>query len=113
MFSYIFQICEYRFTNNLLSTAQQVWLQKFGGAKNPISQLSDTIVKEEEPQIQKSVSALNSTKSVSTLNSTKSVSAPTSTQKDAKQEVKLTSEGLRPGERLIVLTVISIFLLCL
>ncbi|KAM5568034.1 ALBINO3-like protein 1, chloroplastic [Rosa sericea] len=89
----------YWFTNNLLSTAQQVWLQKFGGAKNPISQLSDTIVKEEEPQIQKSVSALNSTKSVSTLNSTKSVSAPTSTQKDAKQEVKLTSEGLRPGER--------------
>lgn len=80
----------YWFTNNLLSTAQQVWLQKFGGAKNPISQLNDTILKEDEPQIQKSVSALNSAQSVS---------APKSTQKDARQEVKLTSEGLRPGER--------------
>lgn len=110
MFSYVFQICEYRLTNNLLSTAQQVWLQKFGGAKNPISELSDTVIKEEEPQIRKSVSA---TKSVSTLNPTKSVSALTSTQKDAKQEVKLTSEGLRPGERWKVLTVIYIFLLCL
>ncbi|KAL6186413.1 hypothetical protein ACLB2K_042533 [Fragaria x ananassa] len=86
----------YWLTNNLLSTAQQVWLQKFGGAENPISELSDTMIKEEEPQIRKSVSA---TKSVSTLNPTKSVSALTSTQKDAKQEVKLTSEGLQPGER--------------
>lgn len=96
MLSYIFQICVYRFTNNLLSTAQQVWLQKFGGAKNPISQLNDTIIKEDEPQIQKSVSALNSAQSVS---------APKSTQKDARQEVKLTSEGLRPGERLVVLSI--------
>ncbi|XP_050375104.1 ALBINO3-like protein 1, chloroplastic [Argentina anserina] len=71
----------YWLTNNVLSTAQQVWLQKFGGAKNPISQLSDTIIREEKPQIKKSVPAL------------------TSTQMDAKQEVKLTSEGLRPGER--------------
>ncbi|KAL6294370.1 hypothetical protein ACE6H2_002512 [Prunus campanulata] len=71
----------YWFTNNILTTAQQVWLQKFGGANNPISQLSDNFVKEDEPQIQKSVSELKLT------------------QKDTRQEEKLTPEGLRPGER--------------
>ncbi|BFG16261.1 hypothetical protein CerSpe_025350 [Prunus speciosa] len=71
----------YWLTNNILTTAQQVWLQKFGGANNPISQLSDNFVKEDEPQIQKSVSELKLT------------------QKDTRQEEKLTPEGLRPGER--------------
>ncbi|KAI5352167.1 hypothetical protein L3X38_005058 [Prunus dulcis] len=71
----------YWFTNNILTTAQQVWLQKFGGAKNPVSQLSDNFIKEVEPQIQKSVSELKLT------------------QKDTRQEEKLTPEGLRPGER--------------
>lgn len=80
-------VCVCRFTNNILTTSQQVWLQKFGGAKNPISQLSDAIIEEDEPQIQKSVSELNLT------------------QKVIRQEEKLTPEGLRPGERLIVLPV--------
>ncbi|PQQ05480.1 ALBINO3-like protein 1 chloroplastic [Prunus yedoensis var. nudiflora] len=71
----------YWFTNNILTTAQQVWLQKFGGANKSISQLSDNFVKEDEPQIQKSVSELKLT------------------QKDTRQEEKLTPEGLRPGER--------------
>ncbi|KAM0965326.1 hypothetical protein TB2_020930 [Malus domestica] len=71
----------YWFTNNILTTAQSVWLQKFGGAKNPITQLSDNIIKEDEPQILKSVSELKSI------------------PKDTKREEKLTPEGLRPGER--------------
>ncbi|KAF2301748.1 hypothetical protein GH714_028886 [Hevea brasiliensis] len=46
----------YWFTNNILSTVQQAWLQKLGGAKNPVSQ-------EDQLWIQKSVSELiNSTK---------------------------------------------------
>ncbi|XP_059316362.1 ALBINO3-like protein 1, chloroplastic [Lycium ferocissimum] len=66
----------YWFTNNILSTAQQVWLQKFGGAKSPALKLSDDTSRKEkrggakvptlklnddtsrkeQPQIQKSVS---------------------------------------------------------
>ncbi|GAY43974.1 ALBINO3-like protein 1 [Citrus sinensis] len=70
----------YWFTNNLLSTAQQVWLQKFGGAKDPMKQFSD-IIKDERLDINKSVPGLSSTK------------------KEAGQAEKLTTEGPRPGER--------------
>ena len=66
-------------TNNILSTAQQVWLQKLGGAKNPAKQLNDDIIKEEQVRLQKSLSELNATR------------------KEAKQEEKLTPEGLRVG----------------
>ncbi|KAL5762268.1 hypothetical protein ACOSP7_018532 [Xanthoceras sorbifolium] len=75
----------YWFTNNILSTAQQVWLQKLGNAKNPMSQLSD-IMKEDQLEIKKSVSELKSTE----LKSIK---------KEASQAEKLTADGLRPGER--------------
>ncbi|XP_057949422.1 ALBINO3-like protein 1, chloroplastic [Malania oleifera] len=71
----------YWFTNNILSTAQQVWLQKLGGAKNPAKQFSDAIGKEEPSQIQKTLFETNSMKAV------------------AKQGEKLTPEGPRPGER--------------
>ncbi|XWS22699.1 hypothetical protein CRYUN_Cryun29cG0058500 [Craigia yunnanensis] len=71
----------YWLTNNILSTTQQVWLQKLGGAKNPTKQLNDDIIKEEQVRLQKSLSELNATR------------------KEAKQEEKLTPEGLRPGER--------------
>ncbi|GKV43527.1 hypothetical protein SLEP1_g50808 [Rubroshorea leprosula] len=82
----------YWFTNNILSTAQQVWLQKLGGAKNLLGQQDvtlkgeskpffDDISKEEQSHNQKSLTELNSTR------------------KAAKQEEKLTSEGLLPGER--------------
>ncbi|KAL6969342.1 ALBINO3-like protein 1, chloroplastic [Sarracenia purpurea var. burkii] len=70
----------YWFTNNILSTAQQTWLQKSVAAKNPMSRFSDTIIKEEPPQIQKSI-------------------VETSTTKKEAQGEKLTSEGIRPGER--------------
>ncbi|XP_075109782.1 ALBINO3-like protein 1, chloroplastic isoform X2 [Nicotiana tabacum] len=72
----------YWFTNNILSTAQQVWLQKFGGAKSPALKLSDDTSRkeqrggakiptlklsdetsrEEQPQIQKQVSEATITK---------------------------------------------------
>ncbi|KAK8627470.1 hypothetical protein V6N13_135081 [Hibiscus sabdariffa] len=71
----------YWLTNNILSAAQQVWLQKLGGAKNPAKQLNDDIIKEERIQLEKSLSELNATR------------------KEAKQEVKLTPDGLRPGDR--------------
>lgn len=72
-----------RFTNNILSTVQQVWLQKFGGAKNPMREFSDSI-KEGQLEIQKPVSRLNSTK------------------EEVRQREKLTVEGVRPGERFVV-----------
>ncbi|CDP13271.1 unnamed protein product [Coffea canephora] len=70
----------YWFTNNILSTAQQVWLQKLGGAQNHLKQFNDDIVRKELSQMQKSVSEATS-------------------EKMTDKGEKLTSEGLRPGER--------------
>ncbi|XP_061369914.1 ALBINO3-like protein 1, chloroplastic [Gastrolobium bilobum] len=72
----------YWLTNNILSTAQQTWLQKLGGAKNPVMQVQDDIMKDDLKQIQKPVSKLNSKKT-----------------EEARQDEKLTSEVPRPGER--------------
>ncbi|XVE74888.1 hypothetical protein DITRI_Ditri12bG0054700 [Diplodiscus trichospermus] len=69
----------YWLTNNILSTGQQVWLQKLGGAKNPAKKLNDDIIKEELVRLQNP--ELNATR------------------KKAKQEERSTQEGLRPGER--------------
>ncbi|KAG4975384.1 hypothetical protein JHK87_032205 [Glycine soja] len=71
----------YWLTNNILSTAQQVWLQKLGGAKNPVRQVPDDIMKNDLTQVQKSMSKLNST-----------------TAEEARLSEK-TSEGPQPGER--------------
>ncbi|KAL9271373.1 ALBINO3-like protein [Drosera capensis] len=94
----------YWLTNNILSTAQQVWLQKLGGASNPlqkINEINDNILKEELAQVsqkQSSISELKSAtavenqsytgelNSISEFNSTKTVESQSST-------------GLRPGER--------------
>lgn len=73
-----------RLTNNILSTAQQVWLQKLGGAKNPVRQVPGDIMKDDLTQVQKSMPKLNSTKA-----------------EEARQSEK-TSEGPRPGERLVI-----------
>ncbi|XP_057509737.1 ALBINO3-like protein 1, chloroplastic [Actinidia eriantha] len=81
----------YWFTNNILSTVQQVWLQKLGGAKNPASKLSDTIIKEKPSQIQSSIIESSSTDLKKIIES--------STIKKEPQGEKLTSDGLRPGER--------------
>lgn len=94
----LFYLIFLRLTNNILSTAQQVWLQKLGGAKNPMMKPSDDILKE-DLQIQKPVSELNSV------------------QTKTRQEEKFTPEGLRPGERFVItsiffLTSSSCFLYC-
>ncbi|XP_030960795.1 ALBINO3-like protein 1, chloroplastic [Quercus lobata] len=73
----------YWFTNNILSTAQQVWLQQLGGAKNPVGTFTEDIIKEEKIQNQKSISELR----------------VLATKTEERQEEKLTSEGPRPGER--------------
>ncbi|KAJ9169422.1 hypothetical protein P3X46_017623 [Hevea brasiliensis] len=80
----------YWFTNNILSTVQQVWLQKLGGAKNPVSQ-------EDQLWIQKSVSELNSTKTKA--GQVEKLTPEDSTKTKAGQVENLTPEGLRPGER--------------
>uniref|UniRef100_A0A7C9EIB6 Membrane insertase YidC/Oxa/ALB C-terminal domain-containing protein n=1 Tax=Opuntia streptacantha TaxID=393608 RepID=A0A7C9EIB6_OPUST len=73
----------YWLTNNILSTAQQVWLQKMGGAKNPIPQLSEDMFKEEKQQPQKLILKEEQTQPPK-LSQTEEVSPST---------------GLRPGER--------------
>ncbi|PIN17770.1 hypothetical protein CDL12_09568 [Handroanthus impetiginosus] len=73
----------YWLTNNILSTVQQVWLRKLGGAKNPISQLSDDSIKKEQP----------------TPQVMKSISEAPAAEKVVKKEEKATSGGLRQGER--------------
>ncbi|XP_010682366.2 ALBINO3-like protein 1, chloroplastic [Beta vulgaris subsp. vulgaris] len=78
----------YWFTNNILSTLQQVYLQK-GGANNPLGKLSDDFFKEEETPLPKSVVETKSSIETKSIVETKSVET----------EEKLPSPGLRPGER--------------
>lgn len=47
----------YWLTNNVLSSAQQVWLQKLGGAKNPVKEYIDKLAKEESTNVEKYESA--------------------------------------------------------
>ncbi|WJX33546.1 hypothetical protein P8452_21743 [Trifolium repens] len=75
----------YWFTNNILNTLQQIWLQKLEGAKNPLRHILDDITKNDPMQIQKSVSKLNSTK----VEETKTVD-------------RFTAELSRPGGRLVL-----------
>ena len=49
-----------RLTNNILSTAQQVWLQKLGGAKNPVEEYIDKLSREESTTVQKNESTVQS-----------------------------------------------------
>ncbi|CAF1973554.1 hypothetical protein HID58_075401 [Brassica napus] len=79
----------YWLTNNILSTAQQVWLQKYGGAKNPMEKLTNLVMKEDKTQkVEKSISEPLVQKSVSELKIPKE-----------KGGEKVTSEGPKPGER--------------
>ncbi|KAM7269365.1 hypothetical protein ACFE04_024862 [Oxalis oulophora] len=67
----------YWLTNNILSTAQQVWLQKLARAEIPVQQFNDDMIKEDE----KSVPELKSIK------------------KEAKLKEETASEESRRGER--------------
>ncbi|XP_056686074.1 inner membrane protein PPF-1, chloroplastic isoform X2 [Spinacia oleracea] len=80
----------YWFTNNILSTLQQVYLQKMGGANNPLGQLSDALLKEEQ-----SPSPITISDREEQTPLTKPVLETTLTQ----TEEKSPSTGLRPGER--------------
>ena len=72
-----------------MSTLQQIWLQKLGGAKNPLRQVLDDNVKNVDlMQVQKSLSNLNSTKI-----------------EEAGKNSELTSEGPRPGDKLVILII--------
>lgn len=74
-----------------MSTAQQAWLQKLGGAKTPDKQFIDAIIKQdqEQPRAENQAPELNSVSSSTTI---------------ARQEEKLTAEGLKPGKRLEVIS---------
>lgn len=73
----------FRLTNNILSTAQQVYLQKLGGARNPMSQFSDDSVTKELSKTKNQISAIETT----------------TTKVTVKGETKSTLEGPRPGDR--------------
>ncbi|KAK9090247.1 hypothetical protein Sjap_023424 [Stephania japonica] len=71
----------YWLTNNILSTTQQVWFQKLGGAKDPVKQLSEEFAEVEKQKLQQSAVDLNLNKA------------------SESSEDKSTPDGLRPGER--------------
>eukprot|EP00262_Sarcandra_glabra_P003574 TRINITY_DN1431_c0_g1_i1.p1 TRINITY_DN1431_c0_g1~~TRINITY_DN1431_c0_g1_i1.p1 ORF type:complete len:540 (+),score=95.07 TRINITY_DN1431_c0_g1_i1:110-1729(+) len=71
----------YWFTNNILSTTQQIWLQKMGGAKIPVRQYEDETIGIEKNNIRKSAVEIDSKKL------------------ESKQEEKSSSGKLHPGER--------------
>ncbi|XP_023001985.1 ALBINO3-like protein 1, chloroplastic [Cucurbita maxima] len=73
----------YWLTNNILSTAQQAWLQKSGGVKTPDKRFIDESIKQEQAQVQIQSSELKSV-SMSTV---------------ARESEKPTAEGVKPGER--------------
>ncbi|KAL6636530.1 hypothetical protein ACP70R_024102 [Stipagrostis hirtigluma subsp. patula] len=50
----------YWLTNNILSTAQQVWLQKLGGAKNPVKEYIDKLSREDLTNVGKYEPAVKS-----------------------------------------------------
>lgn len=71
----------YWLTNNILSSAQQIWLQKMGGANNPARKLKFESLEEDRSKVQEPV-----------LFQTTSVQEPPKTEKPDAQ-------GYRPGER--------------
>lgn len=74
-----------------MSTAQQIWLQKFGGAKNPVQDYINTTARDDTSAGQKTISTAQKTVS--------DVGADFSKPNQGQQS-EITG-GLRPGERLI------------
>ncbi|KAL2903453.1 ALBINO3-like protein 1 chloroplastic [Bienertia sinuspersici] len=82
----------YWFTNNILSTLQQAFLQKMGGANNPLGQLNDDLFKDEQSPPLKTISD----------DIFKQQSSPPVTVTETKSiqtEEKSSSTGPKPGER--------------
>ncbi|WOL16114.1 ALBINO3-like protein 1, chloroplastic [Canna indica] len=78
----------YWLTNNILSTAQQIWLQKLGGAKNPVQDYINSTARDEASNRQK---ATSTQKSISDIRN--------ELPKLSQGQQKDTTNGLRPGER--------------
>ncbi|KAG6515614.1 hypothetical protein ZIOFF_026043 [Zingiber officinale] len=76
-------------TNNILSTAQQIWLQKLGGAKNPVQDYINITTRDDSSTRQKTISTAQKTVS--------DVGADFSNPSQGQQN-EITG-GLRPGER--------------
>ncbi|XP_020097560.1 ALBINO3-like protein 1, chloroplastic [Ananas comosus] len=76
----------YWLTNNILSTAQQVWLQKLGGANNPVKEYIERVSSDETSNIEKS-----------RLNIPKAIPKPEPEKPISSQ--RTTSDGSRRGER--------------
>lgn len=70
----------YWLTNNILSSAQQIWLQKMGGASNPANKIKYELLKEDQPKVQESV-------------------FQTTSVKEPPKIEKPDAQGYRPGER--------------
>ncbi|KAI7727310.1 hypothetical protein M8C21_027582 [Ambrosia artemisiifolia] len=70
----------YWLTNNILTSAQQIWLQKMGGANNPAKKINYEMLKEDQPKVQESV-------------------FQTTSVKEPPKIEKPDSQGYRPGER--------------
>ncbi|KAF5793646.1 putative membrane insertase YidC/ALB3/OXA1/COX18, membrane insertase YidC/Oxa1 [Helianthus annuus] len=70
----------YWLTNNILSSAQQIWLQKMGGANNLAKKINFEMLKEDPPKVQESV-------------------FQTTSVKEPPKIEKPDSQGYRPGER--------------
>ncbi|MQL98298.1 hypothetical protein Taro_031008 [Colocasia esculenta] len=99
---YIFPVStgDYRFTNNVLSTAQQIWLQKFGGARNPVKEFSDKMSRELQQNIQKPDNEVDSKKFNSSQDvKSSSVGLPPGGSLTSQNDVKSSSTGMQPGER--------------
>ncbi|XP_042378218.1 ALBINO3-like protein 1, chloroplastic [Zingiber officinale] len=79
----------YWLTNNILSTAQQIWLQKLGGAKNPVQDYINITTRDDSSTRQKTISTAQKTVS--------DVGADFSNPSQGQQN-EITG-GLRPGER--------------
>ncbi|XP_076943429.1 ALBINO3-like protein 1, chloroplastic [Bidens hawaiensis] len=70
----------YWLTNNILSSAQQIWLQKMGGANNPTKKINFEMLKEDQPKVQEPM-------------------FKTTSVKEPPKIEKLDAQGYRPGER--------------
>lgn len=74
----------YWLTNNILSSAQQIWLQKMGGANNPaIKKINYEALKEDKPKVEESLLQMQTTSVV----------------KEAPKIEKPDAQGYLPGER--------------
>lgn len=79
-----------------MSTAQQIWLQKLGGAKNPVKEITSSI----QTEI-KAPHSSNETE-ITTLPSSNQTDSMVNIKKELSTEAKSGSGVAVPGERLVL-----------